>query len=277
MKEQVDVILLDFTKGFDKMSYLFTFYINSYGMAQIELREIYFARNSNIDGGLKIINIGAFMTALKTTWIRRLITDNNKWIKIISLYIDSEKLYSCGQEYCTNEIKNIHNKFWQDVLKSHIEVITKNEPTGHTAFLSSAIYYNENIKITNKSFFFPNCFKSGIKFINDVTKKDGKLMTYQEASDCLDIKLKYLQYLSKCNEIKDWQKKLKLTNIKEKMLDPVLPYHLKVYLKSRKGTKDMYTILNQSSEEATGKKTWNKTYNFDDKSWGKYFYGHFPL
>ena len=144
MKEQVDVILLDFTKGFDKMSYLFTFYINSYGMAQIELREIYFARNSNIDGGLKIINIGAFMTALKTTWIRRL----------ISLYIDSEKLYSCGQEYCTNEIKNIHNKFWEDVLKSHIEVITKNEPTGHTAFLSSAIYYNENIKIANKSFFF---------------------------------------------------------------------------------------------------------------------------
>ena len=102
-------------------------------------------------------------------------------------------------------------------------------------------------------------------------------MTYQEASDCLDIKLKNLQYLSKCNAIKDWQKKLKLTNIKEKMLDPVLPYHLKVYLKSRKGTKDMYTILNQSSEEATGKKTWNKTYNFDDKSWRKYFYGHFPL
>ena len=50
MKEEVDIILLDFTKGFDKISYLFTFYINFYGMAQIELREIYFARNILVVG-----------------------------------------------------------------------------------------------------------------------------------------------------------------------------------------------------------------------------------
>ena len=124
-----------------------------------------------IQGGLKMINVEAFLNSLKTTWIRRLITNNHKWTKLISLYINSEIFYSCGSEYCTKVIKNIHNQFWQDVLKSHIEVTTKNKPTENTAFLSNAIYHNENNKIANKSFYFPQCFDNGIKFINDITNK----------------------------------------------------------------------------------------------------------
>ena len=107
---------------------------------------------------VKMINVEAFINSLKATWIRRLITDNHKWTKIISLYTNSETFYSCGKEYCTKEIKNIHNHFWQDVLKSNIEVTRKNKPTENTAFLSNAIYYNENIEIANKSFYFSQCF-----------------------------------------------------------------------------------------------------------------------
>ena len=100
-------------------------------------------------GGLKMINLDAFITSLKLTWIRRLITDNHKWTKLLRLYINVDKLLSCGKEFCIKEMKNIHNQFWQDVFKSHIEVITKNQPTDNTEFLSNAIYFNENIKIAN--------------------------------------------------------------------------------------------------------------------------------
>ena len=226
-----------------------------------------------IQGGLKMINLDAFITSLKLTWIRRLITDNHKWTKLLGLYTNVDKLLSCGMEFCIKEKKNIHNQFWQDVFKSHIEVITKNQPTDNTQFLSNAIYFNENIKIANKHIFFPKCFDNGIQFINDITKEDGKLMTYQEASNRLNIKINYLQYLSNCmcNAIKAWQNKLKLTNMKEKLMDPIIPHHLQIYLQSRKGTRDMYNILNKSVEEATGKKTWNKLYQFDEKSWRKIF------
>ena len=98
------------------------------------------------------------------------------------------------------------------VLKSHIEVTTKNKPTENTAFLSNVIYYNENIKIANISFYLPQCFDNGIKFINDI-KEDGKLMTCQEASVCLNIKLNYLQYLSMCNAIRE-----KINKYKEKIV-----------------------------------------------------------
>ena len=56
-------------------------------------------------GGLKMINVEAFINSLKTTWIRRLITYNHKWTKLISLYINLEIFYSCGKEYCTKVIK----------------------------------------------------------------------------------------------------------------------------------------------------------------------------
>ena len=37
-----------------------------------------------------------------------------------------------------------------------------------------------------------------------------------------------------------------------KLSNPVIPHHLQIYLKNRKGTKDMYNIPNQSCDEATG-------------------------
>ena len=190
-----------------------------------------------------MINLDAFITSLKLTWIRRLITDNHKWTKLLGLYTNVDKLLSCGMEFCIKEMKNIHNQFWQDVFKSHIEVITKNQPTDNTQFLSNAIYFNENIKIANKHIFFPKCFDNGIRFINDITKEDGKLMTYQEASNRLNIKINYLQYLSMCYAIKAWQNKLKLTNMKEKLMDPIIPHHLQIYLQSRKGTKDIVQYI----------------------------------
>ena len=40
------------------------------------------------EGGLKMINISAFIAALKLTWIRRMILNKGKWIDIVNLYID---------------------------------------------------------------------------------------------------------------------------------------------------------------------------------------------
>jgi len=48
------------------------------------------------EGGLKMIDIFSFIIALKCSWMRRLITGNGKWINIIKMTIDTQKLYNCG-------------------------------------------------------------------------------------------------------------------------------------------------------------------------------------
>ena len=47
------------------------------------------------NGGLKMININAFIAALKTKWLRKIITDNNSpWSMILQFMIDTKKTFS---------------------------------------------------------------------------------------------------------------------------------------------------------------------------------------
>ena len=45
------------------------------------------------EGGLKMINLNAFINALKSTWIRRLLTSDSKWQEFIKMHVNLEKLF----------------------------------------------------------------------------------------------------------------------------------------------------------------------------------------
>ena len=50
-----------------------------------------------MEGGLKMINLNAFINGLKTTWIRRLVQKENKWSKIIEQTLDVKKTFLYGR------------------------------------------------------------------------------------------------------------------------------------------------------------------------------------
>ena len=78
------------------------------------------------DGGLKMINIKAFIAALKTTWIRKLMTEKGRWSVILEAKVNLQNMFNFGTAYVTEKIlPNIKNKFWVEVLKSHIQVAVK--------------------------------------------------------------------------------------------------------------------------------------------------------
>ena len=52
-----------------------------------------------IEGGLNMINLNAFVNALKSTWIRRLLLNESKWQELIKIHINLEMLTSCNVEY----------------------------------------------------------------------------------------------------------------------------------------------------------------------------------
>ena len=52
------------------------------------------------NGGLKMINLDNYIKGLKSTWIKRLLTDNNAaWKKLVSNLFNSEKLIKTGSGY----------------------------------------------------------------------------------------------------------------------------------------------------------------------------------
>ena len=62
------------------------------------------------EGGLKMINIKAFIDALKLTWLRRLITYDSIWQHFIKSYIDLNKLMCCHLNYIEHCKKKKYQK-----------------------------------------------------------------------------------------------------------------------------------------------------------------------
>ena len=100
-----------------------------------------------------MINLNAFIDALKSTWIRRLFTSTCKWQKLLNSDIELDKLGGCNIKYAESVLTNIQNKFWKDVLQAYININRKNS-LNEDMILQTPIFYNENIKIGGSYIFY---------------------------------------------------------------------------------------------------------------------------
>ena len=71
-----------------------------------------------------MVNIAAFMEAVKLTWIRRLLTVDCKWQIFIKQYLQVEQLTGCNTKYLEKVILQLPNRFWKD-FQSLISINTK--------------------------------------------------------------------------------------------------------------------------------------------------------
>ena len=91
-----------------------------------------------------MINLNAFVSALKSTWKRRFLLNKSKWQEIINIYINLEMLTSCNVEYIQDILSTLNNQFWKDVLKSFLDINYKAEIC-EEQILKSPLFYNRNI------------------------------------------------------------------------------------------------------------------------------------
>ena len=94
------------------------------------------------EGGLKMLNLNAFMGALKLTWIRRLLLSDCKWQHFIKSEIDMKNLAACNTKNIEKIISKVQNKFWTDVLQSFIN-INKLKDSKQEQVQKSPLFYNE--------------------------------------------------------------------------------------------------------------------------------------
>ena len=162
------------------------------------------------EGGLKMINIKAFIDALKLTWLRRLITYDSKWQHFIKSYIDLNKLMGCHLNYIEHCKKSIENPFWMDVLNAFIK-INSEKVINEDQVLKCPLFYNNNIKVGGTHIYYTNWYKKGIKYINDLIKEDGEFYTLEEFIETTGIQTNHLQFYETLRAIKLY---LKHVNVK---------------------------------------------------------------
>ena len=126
---------------------------------------------------------------------------------------------------------------------------------------------------------YKSCFENGIKFINDLTNNDGNLYTYDELHATYNVTINFLQYSGLVRSILAWKKILNLAKIQHKEVNPIMPFSIQIYLKSKKNrAQGMYNLLDKTTDIPAGKISWNKKkYKFEEDEWGKIISGLFKI
>lgn len=221
------------------------------------------------EGGLKMINLSAFIASLKITWVRRLIINPGKWSFIQSENLNLKHVTSFGDNFIETSKNNLSNMFWKDVLQSYQLLLKKNDPNTVEEFLSTPVFNNNLFKIGNKPIFYKEWCRKGILTINDLVNDKGDFYSVQDLEDLYNIKSNFLNYYSIVSVIKEQIKIKQINKIDKKIPHPVIPITVSIITKKSRGTKDIYEILNKNDSRPTSESKWEQHYQLDKKTWSK--------
>ena len=221
------------------------------------------------EGGLKMIDLNMFITALKCTWVRKIFGKEGKWKSILLTMVDLEKVLKLGNGYCMNCMSKVKNNFWQDVFKAWQMVFDMGDNCNWDYFLSSPLWMNVNIKIDNKHIMYSDWFNKGIYYVNDILHEDGKFLSLEQLKQKFGFSGDVMKYNSIISALKGVTRKLSLKSYK--LQCPLIPSFVKTILKSKRGTKDIYLILVHNNILANGQKRWGEILNIQNSEWREIF------
>ena len=119
-----------------------------------------------------MINLKNYICALKSTWIRRLLANDSKYVYVFeSKYTKIKDLINRGLEFTKGLTRNKNNIFWNDVLESWIHICNKQNQTKPDEIGSTNIWNNKDIKIAHNSFFLQKMVRKKHIFHQRPTKR----------------------------------------------------------------------------------------------------------
>ena len=214
-------------------------------------------------GDLKMINLKAFIQGLKLTWVRRLFHSESNWVK---LYKYSEQIDFTELAYL-GPVKASKNKFWKEVFDSWNNLKELHLPRYPGDVLSTSLWNNNSIKVGNSTVYYKNWAKRGIWTVNDLNiDNQGNIMSFQDFQQTYNLRPMFLQFYGKTLTVKKW---LCYTgvNVHEKNPQPLMPFNIGLFLKFRKGSKDMYNVLNRKTVHISAEQKWENILNKYDIEW----------
>ena len=104
------------------------------------------------------------------------------------------------------------------------------------------IFYNKNLTVGGKNFFYKSWFDNGICYIRDLLDDQGNFYEYNVFIQKKFIHTNFLQYHGVIESIKRFMRK-KQANISNNMIGPIIPKVMYIILKEKKGSQNIYTVL----------------------------------
>ena len=129
-----------------------------------------------------MIDIHAFITSLKVTWLKRIImnSETDNW-SILSC-INFSRLASLGDGYFKSISKTLFNPFWNDLIKSLHKFYSVLKIEEIEEILYSPLWCYTNLS-ADGTFLIKNWFEKGIKNVIDILDANGDIYNFEQLKE----------------------------------------------------------------------------------------------
>ena len=163
-------------------------------------------------GGLGMVDIYAYVKALKLMWIRTIIDPMQifKWKNLLfSVYPDFNNIANFGHSYPVILMKRVNNSFWKECFDAFMSFAHNIHSSSFVEFLTEPIFYNPYIFIDKKPFYNSKWYQKGFSQITDVFNKNGKILSLKDIQVNFDIELSFVTYYGIVRSIRKYFSRLK--------------------------------------------------------------------
>ena len=220
------------------------------------------------NGGLKMVQLNSYISALKISWIRRLIITNSKYKTLFeAVHTNIKDLMNRGATYIEEIKRHCTNKFWWDVLDEWKKLITHLVPKSASDIMGSSIWNNMNIKINNTPVFYRRWYDKNIHFIRDLMDEHWQLLTYEQFQVKYNVRTNFLEFAGIRTSVETYLRQTQIPLVTESLFNCYWPLNVKIIMKSTKGSKDIYTVLINKNIVPTSQPKWERAFENTQLNW----------
>ena len=227
------------------------------------------SRQNYQNGGIKMIDLDNFIKAIKLTWIRRLLKNQNKWQNcILSILPELKFIEQCGDEYSLYISSKTENVFWKEIFLIFNEYTRMFQPKTIIEFDSQSFLFNSKIRINKQSIKFRELLFNKVVFINQL-KLNGKFLTYEQfINKYPGIQLNFIHYNAIIQSIDRYYKSQNFNPSRSVQYNQ--QPHIHLLLRDEKGASRIYKKLIEVTKTPTGINRWAEK-EFDMSNWNHMF------
>lgn len=151
------------------------------------------------DGGLRMLDIESFNKALKCSWIKKYLDDNNKgkWKLFMDMELEcfGKLLLTCNlskKDFLTRV--EARDPFFREIINVWTEVNFEPLLKSIEHFNSQILWLNSLFKIDNKIFFYKDWFSNGVIQVKDLLKDENTFFSFREFKEKFNFTVCPLTY-----------------------------------------------------------------------------------
>ena len=228
-----------------------------------KVKRIYITQDYQ-NAGLRMVNLKNFISALKISWINKLLTGNKTdYILLFEKTVSPiSKFFKFGSAWPKLLAQKTSNIFWKEVLLSWEKFVAMDVSNDNNDIMTSPLWYNA--LISKNPLYIPTWYNKGVVTVGDIIDITGCVLELKDLERKFNIsKINFLEYYRVRQSINTFLKVYKNGNTFSPQPQPYIIRTVHFLVLNKHGTRGIYNKLNKISTEMDFQRKWLQELDLD--------------